>query len=270
MCRPSKLSIKAVFSVELKTSNMQKTWAISAYFNPMGYESRKNNFEVFREHLQIPLLVVEFSHDGQFQIGENDCDRLIQLSAGDVLWQKEALLNAGIAHLDDACENVVFLDADVVFTEGGWVEQVNRVLEDNVLLQPFQHVLDLSQVDTDQLRSTGRIADSMVEPRSVEGVRTELDGFRLGFAKAWNDGALSKGYFTSWETRNVVPTAPGFGMAGKKAFFQQNPLYDGAIIGGGDNLELGCRGRRSSKRRFVPATCRSLSEHLPRVGESVL
>ncbi|HEY8118550.1 MAG TPA: hypothetical protein VIE91_04865, partial [Methylophilaceae bacterium] len=57
----------------------QPFWAVTSYFNPAGWQRRRHNYNTFRHHLSIPLLTVEFSSDGQFELGPQDADLLIQI-----------------------------------------------------------------------------------------------------------------------------------------------------------------------------------------------
>src|SRR5450759_1082712 len=71
-------------------------WAITSYFNPVGYRRRLSNFRIFRERLKVPLVVVELTYGSDFELQEQDADILIQLRGGAVLWQKERLLNLAL------------------------------------------------------------------------------------------------------------------------------------------------------------------------------
>lgn len=72
-------------------------WALTTFFNPNGYERRLENYRAFRERLAVPLLALEASHRGVFQLGEDDADALVQVTCPDILWQKERLLNVGLS-----------------------------------------------------------------------------------------------------------------------------------------------------------------------------
>ena len=65
-------------------------WGVSAYFNPAGYKSRLDNYQNFRKRLKVPLVTVEMSTNGRFELHREDAEILVQLSGGDVLWQKAA------------------------------------------------------------------------------------------------------------------------------------------------------------------------------------
>jgi hypothetical protein len=64
-------------------------WTITTYYNPQNYKSRFDNFQIFKNNLKTPLLVVEFSHNGKFQLTKNDAQVLIQIPEGDILWRKK-------------------------------------------------------------------------------------------------------------------------------------------------------------------------------------
>ena len=45
-----------------------RLWAVTCHFNPCGYHRRIANYRVFRDRLQIPLLTVELSFTGTFEL----------------------------------------------------------------------------------------------------------------------------------------------------------------------------------------------------------
>ena len=71
-------------------------WTITTYYNPQKYTNRYKNFKTFSKNIQTPLLVVEFSNTGEFELTKEDSTILVQIPKGDILWQKERLLNPNI------------------------------------------------------------------------------------------------------------------------------------------------------------------------------
>jgi len=71
-------------------------WAITCYFNPAGYRRKLANYRLFRQHLVIPLVAVEMGYGHDFELTNDDPDIMVQLRGGDVLWQKERLLNLAL------------------------------------------------------------------------------------------------------------------------------------------------------------------------------
>src|SRR6516165_312417 len=118
-------------------------WAITSYFNPMGYRRRIKNYHDFRQHLAVPLVTVEHSFDGTFQLQPRDADVLVQLAGGDVMWQKERLLNVALKSVPGDCDRIAWVDCDVVFDSDDWAERASRALDDLVLVHLFQERQDL-------------------------------------------------------------------------------------------------------------------------------
>src|SRR5262245_28638638 len=107
----------------------QSLWAITAYFNPVGYRRRYANYQMFRRHLSIPLLTVELAFDRDFELRDTDADCLIQRRGSDVMWQKERLLNLAIDHLPTTCTRVLWIDCDLIYTCRNWAADLNRLLD---------------------------------------------------------------------------------------------------------------------------------------------
>jgi len=121
----------------------QSLWAITSYFNPAGYRRRLETYRQFRERLAAPLATVELSFDGRFELGPSDADALLQIHGGDVMWQKERLLNLALRLPPERCDKIAWLDCDVVFTNGDWAAEVSAALDDVPLVHPFQARADL-------------------------------------------------------------------------------------------------------------------------------
>lgn len=52
----------------------QNLWAITSYFNPEHFRSRRFNYRVFRDRLSIPLVTVELATVGEFELESGDAD----------------------------------------------------------------------------------------------------------------------------------------------------------------------------------------------------
>src|SRR5688572_16303245 len=105
---------------------MNPLWAITTYFNPTGSRRRLANYRAFRASLAAPLLTVEWAPDGRFELADGDADMLVQLNGGNTMWQKERLLNVGIARLPASCHYVAWLDCDIVFDSDAWASEAPR------------------------------------------------------------------------------------------------------------------------------------------------
>jgi hypothetical protein len=115
-------------------------WAITSYWNAVHYRRKYANYRSFREHLNVPLVAVELAFEDDFELRKEDADILIQLRGGDVLWQKERLLNLALRALPDSCRNVTWVDCDVVFGLPDWHELAAKLLKRASLVQLFSRV----------------------------------------------------------------------------------------------------------------------------------
>lgn len=119
--------------------------AITSYFNPLGLKSKRENFRIFFDKIRnkFPLTVVEWSLKGDdFEIPTDLCD-VIRISGGSLMWQKEALLNVGIANLPANCEAFAWIDGDVIFDNDNVVRDVDAALCHYDVIQPFERVIRL-------------------------------------------------------------------------------------------------------------------------------
>ncbi len=117
--------------------NADGLWAITAYFNPIRYQRKRANYRIFRQHLGLPLIAIELAYGVDFELADDDAEILIRRRGGDVLWQKERLLNLALQALPDECRKVAWVDCDVVFGATDWAERTCALLDSAMLVQPF-------------------------------------------------------------------------------------------------------------------------------------
>jgi hypothetical protein len=122
-------------------------WAITSYFNPVRYRRRLSNYRIFRANLGVPLVAVELSFDGHFELTGDDADILIQLSGGAVLWQKERLLNLAIKAVPPDVKRIAWFDCDVILKRADWVDEAKRQLNKCNAIQLFSDVVHLNSED---------------------------------------------------------------------------------------------------------------------------
>ena len=203
-----------------------RLWAVTSYYNPAGYRRRLANYRVFRAELSVPLLTVEWSPAGEFQLGPGDADVLLQVAGGDVMWQKERLLNLGIARLPPRCDHVAWLDCDVVFERGDWADRAIAALGDARLVQLYDHVVHLSPVPIDELSVPGAWRAGRPERR------------RIGAGRLYRDAIASGDRESLTRPPPGQPTLPpatcGYGWAARRELLEGHPLLDVWIVGGGD------------------------------------
>ena len=199
-------------------------WAVTCYFNPAGYQRKLENFRTFRDRLTVPLIAVEQGFDGRFELGPGDADVVLRVRDGDVLWQKERLLNLGIKALPRACEAVAWLDCDIIFDEAGWAEESLRALERLELVHLFHERHNLPRDESlDRLADWTRRATSLSAVHKVTTGRASLGDL------IQNNAQLDLG------------STAGLAWACRRAVLDAHGLYDACILGGADRVMM-CAG----------------------------
>ena len=196
-------------------------WAITCYFNPVGYHRRVQNYHTFRSRLGVPLVTVELSFDGNFQLGRGDADVLVQLSGRDVLWQKERLLNVALRAIPDDGKYVAWLDCDVVFATDDWAERASRALDRYYLVHLYDERHNLPPDGLpDQLDSINAVLPTRsAVHKMVTGEASPEDFFQAGSPLA-------------------LRSTCGLAWASHRDLLADHRLYDACILGSGDRAIL--------------------------------
>lgn len=191
-------------------------WAITSYFNPLRYRNRRRNYRVFREHLPVPLIAVEYS-TARFDLEPGDAEILVQLRGDDILWQKERLYNIGRAHLPPACEQVMWIDCDIVLDGVEWPARLKEALSQYAMVQPLRQ---LGHLDPD-------VVPPPVRPEQVVDWRTSLIAFLA-------DGGDAAAVFARFGTSHRLRHYHGAAWAARRSVADAFAYYDRMIVGGGD------------------------------------
>lgn len=194
----------------------ESLWAITTYFNPVGYRTRRDNFRIFREWLPIPLIAVEYSVDG-FDLQPGDAEILVQLHGDDVMWQKERLYNIARGHLPANCEQVLWIDCDIVLSGPNWPERLKESLAERAVVQPFHRLALL-------------VRDVLPPPRDA----TEVLDWRTSLVRFLEEDPGGITLFRQWGTSLRKKYSHGFAWAARRDVFDRFEFYDRMIVGGGD------------------------------------
>jgi hypothetical protein len=213
---------------------LKKLWAITSYFNPVGYARRLQNYLVFRKHLTIPLVTVELAYRDDFDLPPDAADILIRLRCKDILWQKERLLNLALAALPPYCDSVAWLDCDVVFEHNDWADQSLQALERFPILQPFHRVYE-------------PFADSWDKYGELP------PGVELGYSLAH---LLSLGVVTPEilhsNMRLKQRTNSGLAWVARRELLDRDGFYDVCVMGSGNRAMLcGALGTPENAIRYL-------------------
>jgi hypothetical protein len=199
----------------------KKPCAITTYYNPADYKIKRINYIKFRQGLKkigLPLMTIELATDkNRLVMRQEDAEYLIQFVTKDVLWQKERLLNIGIRKLPEQYDKIIALDCDILFQNSGWLETTCSLLEDFILVQPFEHVIRLP-------RGVDDVKPSQC-PIGVEA-RQYFYGFSYGISKFGIDSI----------NQSNMHGASGFAWACRRSMVEKFCFYEGNIVGGGDSL----------------------------------
>ena len=201
-------------------------WAITSYFNPMGYRTRRANYALFWKHLKLPLLTVEQGHQGRFELDREDATVLVQIPSRDVMWQKERLLNLAVERLPLECHTVVWLDSDILFEREDWPERGIEELQHATMVQLFSRAYYLPSA-VDFGRSLAE--QSYLQRRSTASGLAErvLDQNELGTSLE-----ILKAHGMACDYSN------GHAWMMRRENLRQTGFYEAMVVGGGDYVHL--------------------------------
>lgn len=198
---------------------------VCCHFNPAGYQRPRENFLRFRDALNHPITMVEAGFDDQFH-----CNPKIAIHADDAkhtLWQKERLLNIGLAALPRTADKVAWIDADVLFDNLNWLEETEEQLDRFPIVQLFDSASMLGPDGRVQSHHRGKAA--ALQDDAPKLAKREV--LKTGFAWAARREALNLDALIDH------PVTPKNRSGG---------LFDLDIVGGGDSSMLSAwTGRRN-------------------------
>jgi hypothetical protein len=192
-------------------------WVITTYYNPVRYKRRLSNYKIFRANLGVPLVTVELSFNGQFELTEKQADILIQISGGAVLWQKERLLNVALQALPSSCHKVAWLDCDIFFDTPDWIEAADGLLDRYSIIQLFRQVHDLGPQ-----WAPGRDRASEVEFTRPSAAYTLASGVPAATA------------LCHLLDNRIGTCAAGLAWAARRELLDRHLFFDTYILGAGD------------------------------------
>lgn len=191
-------------------------WCITTYFNPAGYSNKVDNLRLFAEGLRkqgAKLLIVELAFgEAPYVLGEDLADRVVRVRSNCVMWQKERLLNIAVEELPDICDKVAWIDADMLFENGGWMEETNELLQEYVVVQPFHRAWYLPR-DYQEFPASSSALDAHPGVGTLYGA---------AYNRVHNPG------------ETMITGAPGHAWAARRSLLKVHGFYDRSIMGGGD------------------------------------
>ena len=180
-------------------------WVITTFFNPTKCQTKAKNYRDFYQHLTVPLVTVELSFDGHFELGQGDATILVRVTDGDVMWQRERLQNLAIEHVPTSVPYIAWLDCDVIFQDDRWNENACEALKTVPWLQLFSEVW-------------------LLENRVLYSDDGSI------FSKA----DVKPSYMSARQKGIPCPSGQGRAWAARSDILRRHGFYDCSIIGGGD------------------------------------
>src|SRR4029077_13058771 len=202
--------------VTMKAHPGEPLWAITSYFNPAKYKRRLENYRIFRASLSVPLVTVEHSHCGEFELDDGDADILCQVGGGDILWQREGSLNVALSLLPDCCDSIAWLDCDVIFENGDWPELTRQALDKFAIVQPFDAACDFAR------------GIYLADARKANLIPT-----RTSFAYKFCSRTLTSAMLPTAGATLAQTLCAGFAWATRKQLLTSHGLYDAFVVGSG-------------------------------------
>lgn len=186
-------------------------WVVTTYFNPAGYVSRRRNYDQFRARLgSVPCLTVECAEDNRpFELSPSA--DVVQVRAQGALWQKERLVNLGVAQLPSSCRFVAWVDGDVLFARPDWPTLARAELEQRLAVQLFDEV---------ELLPSPRGSQNGMVPQKLVGFAAKIRAEPESLVAGRFDAHGHTGY--AWAMRRDILATVG--------------LYDGCIVGSADHV----------------------------------
>jgi hypothetical protein len=222
-------------------------WAVTSYFNPARYKRRHANFRAFQRNLSIPLLVVEISRDGQFELTKDDADIVVQLRGEDRIWQKERLINIGISELPRSATYVAWIDCDAVFENSNWPAIAQKLFAQKLLddrgglVQLFSIAVHLAPefcIDIPSAEACANAPALFLEPSFASDYRNNVSyDFVIRGNSRGKPSELEDPLARDKPVRTRKPV-PGIAWAARRSVMESAPLFDRNVIGGGDVVNI--------------------------------
>jgi hypothetical protein len=179
---------------------------------------------MFRANLGAPLVTVELSFDGRFELTDQDADVLIQLSGGALLWQKERLLNLALKAVPSNATNIAWLDCDVILKRSDWVDEAKSQLKEFKVIQLFSEAVHVNSEDYEKK------SDHFNGYASVPGIVS------LSNARELMSLGRQEQEHLKFVSKKEEIYKMGLAWAANRRLLEDHGFYDASIVGSGDRL----------------------------------
>ena len=124
---------------------------IAVVANPVRWGSRIQLYFDFERHMLdsgVKLTTVECAYgDRPYELNTNPHVQHVPVRSKTLMWNKEAMINCGIARLPADWKYVAWIDADIMFRKPGWAAETVHALQLYDVVQPWSDCYDLGPDD---------------------------------------------------------------------------------------------------------------------------
>ena len=124
---------------------------VAVVANPIRWQSRIRLYREFEQHMLdsgVRLTTVECAYgDRSYELAANPHIRHVPVRSKTLVWNKECMINRGIAHLPADWKYVAWIDADVIFRKANWAVETIHALQLYDVVQPWSDCYDLGPAD---------------------------------------------------------------------------------------------------------------------------
>jgi len=127
---------------------------VTCIANPLRWESRtrvaRATIADWLKDPNVRVTLVECAYGARgYELADLASDRVrhVPVRATSLVWNKECLLNIGVARLEPGARYIGTFDADVIFRRKGWAENALNALDLYPVIQPWDVCYDLGPHD---------------------------------------------------------------------------------------------------------------------------
>lgn len=185
----------------------RKLHVVTVVANPIGWASRVSTARLaiadWLSEPNVEITLVECAYGSRnFELedlGAHPRVNFVGVRAVSLVWNKESLMNIGIARLPHSAQYIATLDADIQFRREGWATSTIRALDLYPVVQPWDKAYDLGPHDEHIQTHTSFCAvyhaGGPVVPNAVKFWQNNGGPYAYphsGFAWAWKREVLDR------------------------------------------------------------------------------
>ena len=208
-----------------KYKNHSEAVIVACYYNPTNNPYRLKAFNEFYDSIKhLNHRIVEcVIGDAKPELPHTEF--ITRVNTTSTLWHKEALLNNIVRALPSEFRYIMWLDADVLFTNRNWMVDAVSELQRNRIVQLFEYCVHLEK---DQSKPDFNLH----EAKDLMNCKPPIRNSRLWRSFAANYVTTVYSDDHNYDKHGHV----GFAWGAQRRLLEDMPLYDKALVGGADHI----------------------------------